>query len=117
MGEELSGFKRRVGEALRGASFSYKQWKGLADYWTHDHCAMCVAQIRENPLDGDYADGYVHYTPDGGPPRAPMQGHGVVFMPAPPEPEGNATWVCPKCFAQFQEEFDWKVNPPVEPTV
>lgn len=108
MSAEADRLFRLRQESNRGKVFVYKKWKRLADNWTHDHCDMCMIQIREEVDHEVCNDGYVTYTPDEGPERIPVSANGYIAIPAPWEPEGNATWICPKCFLRHRDEFGWK---------
>jgi hypothetical protein len=105
----MTKFERQLGESMRGERFTHKAWKQLAKNWTHDHCRMCNAQLREYPLEGDYSEGYVTYTPTGDQPPS-FSEHGYTFVPSPKEREGSAPWICPPCFAKYREHFDWKAK-------
>ena len=98
-----------LGESFRGAVFEFRRWRQLAPNWTHDHCQVCQAQIREHPVPEDYSEGYVTYTPIDYPPE-PFSASGYTFIPAPSEPEGAATWICPKCFVKYKAQFAWRVK-------
>ena len=103
--KEITEYGVATGEFLRGLTFERKVWKQVSLEWTHDHCKICDAQIREHPLNGDYSEGYVAYT--AAEPSLPMSYEGWKFIPAPLDQNRSAHWICPDCFNQFRERFDW----------
>lgn len=72
-------------EYLTNAVFQFSRWKLLDPHWDHDHCAFCWAKFSESGGE-DLAEGYV--TRDG---------------------DWNA-WVCPTCYNEFKESFNFKVR-------
>jgi hypothetical protein len=70
---------------LTGVSLSRKAYRKPSDDWDHDHCEFCWAKFSES--EGDLNEGYV--TEDG------------------------YRWICPRCFNDFKEQFQWReVNEP-----
>lgn len=55
--------------------------------WDHDHCCFCWATFSE--YEGDLHEGYC--TPD------------------------ETYWICPECFADFQEMFHWTLEDSSKP--
>jgi hypothetical protein len=70
---------------LKGATLSWKQYARPSESWDHDHCEFCWDKF----MDPDSAD-TLH--------------------------EGYATadnrWICPRCFEDFVDLFDWVVTNP-----
>jgi len=50
--------------------------------WDHDHCDFCFATFSE--YDGDLHEGYV-------------------------TADNKRTWICPECFEDFKEMFQWEL--------
>ena len=72
---------RRQGQEkyLRGLEFSPHRYAEAADPLAHDHREFCYRKFSHAP--GDLREGYA--TPD------------------------LSRWVCPRCHAEFEEEFGW----------
>jgi hypothetical protein len=103
-----SDFQQRILESYRGKTFQLRRWRGT-DEWTHDHCPLCNAQIRESAADGDFSKGYVTFTPIADTP-APSVVPGYRIVAQPTGDEGAATWFCPPCFLRHRAEFEWKLG-------
>jgi hypothetical protein len=58
------------------------QWRPYREGWDHDHCEFCNASLSEDG--GDFHIGYC--TSD------------------------EYYWICPECFADFKEMFQWTVQ-------
>lgn len=72
-------------EYLTNAVFRFARWKLTDPDWTHDHCEFCWATFSEYGGE-DLAEGYVM-------------------------DYGNRdVWVCPECFAEFQESFHFTLE-------
>lgn len=106
--KELTERRKAIGDSLRGLVFKLSPWSQSAKDWTHDHCELCNAQIRERPLEGDFSEGYVTYTPSEAP--SPGSFEGWNFIPAPLDRGRSLHWICPDCFCQFHEYFEWKLG-------
>jgi hypothetical protein len=52
--------------------------------WDHDHCVFCWAKFMQNGEASTYQDGYAT--------------------------EDNQYWICPPCFADFKDKFEWTVK-------
>jgi len=66
---------------LKGATFSFKKYKMPKPEWDHDHCKFCFKTISE--FEGDLNDAYTT--------------------------QDDYHWICPQCFEDFKEEYEWKV--------
>jgi hypothetical protein len=56
--------------------------------WDHDHCVFCFAKFMATPGPDILTEGYCT--------------------------AAAADWICPQCFADFQERFGWTVHSSVE---
>jgi len=75
---------RRQGqeEYLRGVRLLHMAYVPYRPGWEHDHCEFCYARLSQS--EGDLQVGYTttdHYR-----------------------------WICEDCFADFCDEFEWKVQ-------
>ena len=78
----LAGPKRY----LQGLGWTRKPYRKYRPDWDHDHCKFCWAKLMEDGPPGTLGEGYA--TQDG------------------------YHWVCPTCFIDFKEMFDWRETPP-----
>ena len=70
--------------AMIGLTFVRRPYKSYSKDWDHDHCAFCWAKFMESRIEPDIlTEGYA--TPD------------------------SHKWVCPSCFDDFKEQFEWEV--------
>lgn len=104
----MTELQRMIGEGFRGATFRRRAWSRLSDDWTHDHCLICNAQIREDAEGGDFTEGFVTYMPTE--PAETLIGAGSRFVPAPREDGHIEHWVCPTCFEKMCELCGWQVE-------
>ncbi|MDG3002335.1 hypothetical protein [Paludisphaera mucosa] len=77
---------------LVGACFRWEEYVAPREdptyIWSHEHCAMC----RQTFMELDHPS---------------IQRFGYVA-----NANGQEWWVCRTCFDDFQEEFNWRVEPP-----
>lgn len=67
---------------LQGARLIFKAYKKPSDSWDHDHCDFCGAEFSET---GNHLrEGYC--TKD------------------------ERAWICPECFEDFKQRFEWIVE-------
>jgi hypothetical protein len=71
---------------LKGVTLRWKVYTEFSPHWDHDHCEFCWAKFMNNDLPELLREGYV--TLDGD------------------------RWICKKCYDDFREMFDWKVQTP-----
>lgn len=73
---------------LKGATLVYRKYRQYADNpkWDHDHCAFCWEEFCLNENCKSLKEGYA--TTD------------------------DYHWICPACFDDFKEMFEWKVSYP-----
>lgn len=107
-GFSLSKFQLDSAEFLRGATFRWMKWRQIQKDWTHDHCAICHAYIREDALSGDYSEAFA--TPVPTEPSEARRGDRCIHVPAPVENGAAWHWVCVRCFESLKERFDWKIE-------
>ena len=69
---------------LQGAVLRFAPYRTVSPAWDHDHCAFCWAKF--------IPDESVGYTTTG------EYLHGADY-----------TWICPTCFTDFKERFEWIV--------
>lgn len=67
---------------LAGKALYFRKWVTLNKEWDHEHCEFCWAKISEYP--DTLHEGYT--TEDG------------------------YYWICPECFHDFKELFQWKLT-------
>ena len=70
---------------LRGLAWKYSNWRLTREGWDHDHCELCWAEISDD------ASGHADYN--------------AAWTTA-----DEYRWVCPVCFADFRDRFDWVVD-------
>ena len=84
----------------RGTVLTRKRYRVYRDTWEHDHCVFCSAKFMDPDFSGEH--------------RQFIRQHPEVLT------EGYATtsdhlrgvdyyWICPECFTDFAEEFEWLV--------
>jgi hypothetical protein len=78
-------------EYLVGRRLRWAKWVGRPD-WDHDHCEFCWAEFSAEVTE---------HSP-----------HNAGWVTA----DDNDHWVCPGCFEDFRERFQWTVEsgPPSE---
>ncbi len=69
---------------LKGKTFLRKKYVPPGPDWDHDHCEFCWAKFLVKKEPDTFQEGYVT--------------------------EDNQHWICPECFADFQDEFQWTVK-------
>jgi hypothetical protein len=71
---------------LQGATLSWKRYVKPSAAWDHDHCEFCWEKFMEaETLEQTVQAGYV---------------------------TADDRWICPQCFADFAELFEWTVRKP-----
>ena len=77
---------------LKGTSLWLRAFKIKAgkDDWDHEHCEFCWQKIVTREKIKEYeaeviSDAYTN--------------------------ENEMRWICPKCFEDFKEQFEWKLQP------
>ena len=78
---------------LRSATLRWKTYHRWSEHWTHDHCEFC---------------GTIFLTPDD-PHREPDALHEGYATVAHGEFPDDYHWICAKCYADFNDIFDWEV--------
>lgn len=68
---------------LKGKTLAKKRYTAPRPGWDHDHCAFCWAKFTESDGPSTLQEGYVT--------------------------EDNYYWICPQCFADFQNDFQWTI--------
>jgi hypothetical protein len=71
---------------LAGRNLQRRQWTAYRPGWDHNHCAFCHAEIAATADHADFTAGYV-------------------------TADDQYTWICPPCFDDFREQFQWNVLP------
>jgi hypothetical protein len=76
---------RRTGQErfLARAKLVFRPWRESRAGWDHDHCEFCFAKLMTAGNPNTLSAGYC--TPD------------------------EYRWICPKCFDDFKEEFDFQL--------
>lgn len=80
---------RRQGQEkyLHGANLVHQLYAEYRPGWDHDHCEFCGRKLSMS--DGDLREGY--------------------------STEDCYRWICPTCFMDFQQEFEWTVKEEIGP--
>lgn len=73
-------------EALRHIGLYYIPFQPLSARWDHEHCVFCWAKF------------YLH-------PECLQAGYCTA-----PENTPGADWICPECYEDFKEMFDWHLE-------
>lgn len=75
---------RRQGQEkfMKAQTLRWQQYIAYRPSWDHDHCEFCGTKLSNG--EGDLHEGYVT--------------------------QDRYHWVCEKCFKDFREEFDWRVE-------
>ncbi len=66
---------------LRRVPLQFVAWSSVRAEWDHDHCEFCGAKFAGPALADTLHEGYTTSDLD--------------------------RWICPKCFADFRERFEW----------
>lgn len=74
---------RTAAPDLRGQTLWKERWRAPRPSWDHDHCEFCWAKFSES-IEGALREGYVT--------------------------AGGREWVCPACFADFRDAFDFTLG-------
>jgi hypothetical protein len=71
---------------MHGRAMRWAVWTPTRDDWDHDHCVFCSAEISDRPVD-DHTD------------------YNAAWVTS----DDAYHWVCPACFDDFRERFEWFV--------
>jgi hypothetical protein len=71
---------------LNGRCWTRKLYRKYQPDWDHDHCSFCWAKLMEPETPDTLHEGY--------------------------STQDDYYWVCPACFTDFQEMFQWTVANP-----
>ena len=83
-GEMNSDWRLQGQEAyLKGVTLTLQRWSSSNPQWDHDHCEFCGAKFMAE-----------------GNPEALSVGYATG---------DRYRWVCPPCFEDFNEQFEWHV--------
>lgn len=73
---------REQDKYLKGVLLVEQSYKSNNPFNDHDHCEFCMAKFgKEN---GELKQGY--------------------------STEDNSIWICPQCYNDFKEQFEWNVR-------
>ena len=100
--EESDGRRRGQEEYLRGARLTWRRYQAMSAQWEHEHCDFCWATFLDanySPKHGELMEADPEVLPGG-----------YTEAPGGAEPAWEH-WICPACFADFREEFEWVVVP------
>ena len=95
---------------LRGARWRWSTWREcqatehdpstgeeVPAVWDHDHCHFCHDAAFSERYDGDLREGWTS--------------GGQAGLP-PADQQAEYHWVCPSCFEQYRDAFDWTTEGP-----
>ncbi len=85
---------------LKGISLTHKPYRVYSEKWEHDHCAFCGAKF----IDPSFSDAHRKLADD---PAVQIAGYTTT---ADYRRGAEYEWICESCFADFVEEFEWKVT-------
>jgi hypothetical protein len=71
---------------LRGRQWLRKSYRKPRPEWDHDHCSFCQAKFMEPGTPDTLHEGY--------------------------STQDDYYWVCPLCFSDFKNMFDWSEQTP-----
>ena len=69
---------------LFGVELNFIPYRAPSATWDHDHCEFCWAKFAEWDGEGILKEGY--------------------------NTQDARDWICPRCFADFKELFNWSVR-------
>jgi ribosomal protein S18 acetylase RimI-like enzyme len=75
---------------LQGATLQWRRYRPPSATWDHDHCEFCWQKFMAEPWPKTQQEAYV-------------------------TTNGQERWICAACYADFREQFAWRLAPPVEP--
>jgi hypothetical protein len=70
---------------LLGAVFRLVEFRTRDPMWDHEHCEFCWGKITDQPIPDTLRSGYTT--------------------------EDSRHWVCPTCFEDFRERFQFRLRP------
>jgi hypothetical protein len=86
---------------LQGALFVRKPYRAYSEKWEHDHCAFCWAKFMDPTFSAEHR-GQVEAEPE-------ILTEGYATTDEHRQGAGYH-WVCPRCYDDFKERFDWRVE-------
>ena len=72
---------------LSGVTLHWREYRARRPDWDHSHCEFCWAKFAERALATDVL--HAGYTTD-----------------------DEYRWICEKCFADFRDQFEWRLATP-----
>jgi hypothetical protein len=87
-------------EYLFGAELARKPYKARSAAWEHDHCEFCWAKFIDPTFSAEHR-AMVERDPE-------VLTEGYTTTDAHPK-GADYYWVCPACFDDFAERFQWIV--------
>ena len=72
-------------EYLKNATLYFRNFTPFSETWEHEHCEFCWAKFgtEQENLHQGYCTTPIH--------------------------SSKSIWICPKCYADFKENFNWTV--------
>lgn len=71
---------------LMGKTLYFIRFQKHSEKWDHEHCDFCWAKFSD--FEGDLHEGYCTGTDN----------------------KGSEYWVCPECYNDFKDRFEWKLS-------
>lgn len=71
-------------------ALKWSVWTPYREGWDHDHCSFCWAKISDRPFD--------------------EHDEHVQLSAAWVTTDDNYSWICPTCFDDFRQRFEWSVD-------
>jgi hypothetical protein len=106
--------RHRILAGYRGRQFRFAKYKPPSVEWDHDHCDVCSARLAEMVHPDIHTYGYVHlirWEPSAVPELVRQARKAGMYCTEQPTVDGcTQRWICPDCFDQYREEFDFKVE-------
>ena len=81
-----------------GTTLELKPYRTHKASWDHDHCIFCWAKLMDPELSAES--------------RRAVEGNPEILIAGYTVGPPGGEWVCPSCFDEFAERFDWRSTTP-----
>ncbi len=76
-----------------GTTLELRPYRAPRPTWDHDHCIFCWAKFMDPEATG--------------PSRRAVESDPEILTSGYTSGPDSGRWVCPRCFEEFAERFDW----------
>jgi hypothetical protein len=86
---------------LQGVALVRKPYRAYSENCEHDHCEFCWAKF----MDPAYSEAHRKFIEE----HPEVLTEGYATTDEPPH-AADDHWICPTCFEDFAEAFEWRVH-------